>query len=108
MKRIFLSVFAVFFLSMFSYAQSTRMNAVLLRGLYKDASRSYAVLVRGNVNKVKEFTKAHEGVFKYNCGNISSVCLKGPDLQTLAATNFISRIEYYEKCARPLDDTSII
>lgn len=108
MRIIFLSVFAGLFIAAASYAQSTRMNATLLRALYNDGAKTYAVLVKGDVSKVKLFTKEHGGLYKYSCGNISSVCLKGTDLQSLANSNFISRIEYYERCARPLDDTSII
>ncbi|MGZ3941239.1 MAG: S8 family peptidase [Bacteroidia bacterium] len=108
MKRIFFSSLLLLFIFTFSFGQSTRMNAVLLRALYKDASKNFPVLVKGNVPKLKEFIKQHQGSYKYSCGNISSVVLKGTDLQQLAATNFVSRIEYYDKCAKPLDDTSII
>lgn len=84
------------------------MNPHLLKALHKDVSKSYAVLVKGNVSYVKQFTESHQGLFKYNCGDISSVVLSGYDLQMLAKTGRVSRMEYYEKNARPLDDTSII
>ncbi len=108
MRTFFLSIFFGLFAVATSYAQTTCMNALLIKTLHNDVTKTYGVLVKGDVAKVKMFTKEHQGLFKYNCGNISSVCLKGTDLLQLAKSNFISRIEYYEKCARPLDDTSII
>jgi subtilisin family serine protease len=96
------------FLAAGAWAQSVRMNATLIKALHSDKNKTYAVLVKGDVNLVKNFTKQHQGLFKYNCGPISSVCLKGNDLIELAGKKNIDRIEYYEKCAQPLDDTSII
>jgi subtilisin family serine protease len=108
MKRIFLSLLILLLFSAKLTAQPSRMNAVLLRALSKNVTKTYAVLIKGDVAQVKQFTRAHQGFYKYNCGTISSVCLKGSDLQELAKSNFVSRIEYYEKSFRPLDDTSII
>jgi subtilisin family serine protease len=108
MKRILLNLFACLFVSVSFYGQSTRMNAVLISALNKDVNKTYAVLVKGNIDNVKAFTKKHKGLYKYNCGSISSVCLTGTALKELAQNNFVSRIEYYENHVRPLDDTSII
>ncbi len=91
------------------FSQSTRMNAYLIKALAKDATQSYAVLVKGNVSYIKQFTESHQGLFKYNCGEICSIVLKGTDIQLLAKTKQVSRMEYYEAGhVRPLDDTSII
>ncbi|HXB42174.1 MAG TPA: S8 family peptidase [Bacteroidia bacterium] len=84
------------------------MNGFLLKALDKDAAKNYAVLVKGNVAYVKQFTDSHHGLFKYNCGDISSVILTGNDLKLLAQSKVISRIEFYEKIPRPLDDSSIV
>ena len=100
--------FFLLLISVSVYAQSTRMNAYLLKALHTNATKDYAVLVKGNVANVKQFTDAHHGLFKYNCGTISSICLKGTDLIQLAKSSFVSRIEYYERSVRTLDDTSII
>ncbi len=90
------------------FGQDRLMNPFLIKALNKDASKDYAVLVKGDVNFVKEFTQTHQGLFKYNCGEISSIVLKGTHLQILAKSGKISRIEYYEKTVRPLDDSSIV
>ena len=100
-------VFALILTATLSYSQSN-MNALLIKALNADATKTYAVLVKGDVAFVKQFTETHQGLFKYNCGTISSVCLKGSDLQQLSKNKNITRIEYYEKCVRTMDDTSII
>ncbi|HXU28779.1 MAG TPA: S8 family peptidase, partial [Bacteroidia bacterium] len=71
-------------------------------------SKTYPVLVNGNVNVVKEFTNSHNGFFKYNSGNISSVILSGQAIQQLAKNPKIKQIEYYVNHMRPLDDTCLV
>lgn len=89
-------------------AQNGVMNVFLLKALKQDAGKPYAVLAKGNVEFVKQFTNQHKGLFKYNCGDISSIILSGNDLREMAYSGKVSRIEYYEKAPRPLDDTSLI
>lgn len=84
------------------------MNGWLLKALRKDATRIYPVLVKGNIPFIKNFIEQHQGHFKYNIGSIASVTLKGTDLVTLSKTGQVSRMEYYERTVRTLDDTSII
>lgn len=108
MRTFFSFTFLVVFAANSTYAQVSRMNAYLLQALHEDVTKTYPVLVKGDVSQLKQFVKSHQGFFKYNCGAISSVSLKGTDIEKLAGTNFISRIEYYKNKTRPLDDTSII
>jgi len=89
-------------------AQNQVMNVFLLKALRSDATKSYPVLVKGNIAFVKQFTEARQGLFKYHCGEISSIVLTGSDLTLLAGTGKVSRIEYYERTAKPLDDSSIV
>ena len=89
-------------------AQQAHMNAAMLKALHADATKVYPVLVQGNVEVVKEFTAAHNGLFKYNSGSISSVCLSGQAIQQLAKSRSIQQIAYYVNHLRTLDDTSLI
>ncbi len=101
-------IFFLLLISISCLGQNSKMNGYLLKVLNKDANKNYAVLVKGNVAYIKQFTESHQGLFKYNCGEISSIVLKGTHLQMLAKIKTVSRIEYYEKIARPLDDSSIV
>lgn len=84
------------------------MNVALIKALHKDVSKSYPVLIKGNVSLVKEFTASHKGYFKYNSGTISSVCLSGQAIQQLAKNPQIEQIAYYINHLHTLDDTSNI
>src|ERR1041385_8277002 len=87
-----------------TWAQSLRMNAYLVKALQADATRDYAVLVKGNIPFIRQFTNAHHGLFKYNIENIASIVLRGTDLQQMAQSNQVSRMEYYERRMQTLDD----
>lgn len=84
------------------------MNAFLVKALQEDASKEYAVLVKGSAQLVKQFAEARNGRLKYNIGDICSVVLRGTDLQELSKTGMVSRMEYYLPTVRPLDDSSIV
>ncbi len=101
-------VFFILIISNACFAQYSKMNTALIKALYTDISKTYPVLVQGNVGTVKSFTSSHNGTFKYNAGNISSVCLSGQAIQQLAENPQIKRIEYYINHLRTLDDTSNI
>lgn len=89
-------------------AQQAKMNVALIKALHTNTSKSYPVLVKGNVNVVKDFTASHNGYFKYNMGNISSIILSGQAIQQLAKNPQVKRIEYYNSHPRTLDDTAIV
>jgi len=108
MKNKFILFILLFTCFSFLHAQNKVMNVFLLKALRNDAARAYPVLVKGNVAYVKQFTESHHGLFKYNCGEVSSIVLTGTDLTLLAKTGKVSRIEYYERTARPLDDSSLV
>ena len=101
-------LFFTLLLSVTCLAQQAQMNVALIKALRTNASKSYPVLVKGNVNVVKEFTASHNGFFKYSTGSISSVILSGQAIQQLAKNHQIKQIEYYVNHVRPLDDTAII
>ncbi|MHB8261259.1 MAG: S8 family peptidase [Bacteroidia bacterium] len=101
-------LFIIFFISSTCFAQYEKMNTALIKALHTDISKTYSVLINGNVDIVKEFTASHKGAFKYNTGTISSVCLTGQAIQQLVKYVQIKRIEYYFNHLRPLDDTSNI
>lgn len=101
-------LFIIFFISSTCFAQYAKMNAALIKALHTDISKTYPVLIKGNVDVVKDFTSSHKGFFKYSTGSISSVCLTGQAIQQLVKNPQIKRIEYYINHLRPLDDTSII
>ncbi|MEO8760669.1 MAG: S8 family serine peptidase, partial [Bacteroidia bacterium] len=101
-------LFFVFLVSVNSWAQQAQMNVAMIKALHNNPSKNYAVLVKGNVNTVKEFTSSHNGLFKYNAGAISSVILSGQAIQALAKNPQIKQIEYYVNHLRTLDDTSNI
>lgn len=103
MRTIFLLL-----LSVSLAAQHGTMNAYLVKALRQDLAKDYAILVQGNVAQVKQFTENHQGLFKYNCGDICSVVLKGYDIQQLSKTGIVTRLEYYERTPRPLDDSAIV
>lgn len=111
-NKVAFSAFVFFLVLQFSpasfFGQQDRMNAYMIKAIKNDAQRSYAVLIKGNVSYVKQFVESHQGLFKYNCADISSVVLKGTDIQQIARSTRVSRIEYYEKTVRPLDDSSIV
>ncbi|HKC66989.1 MAG TPA: S8 family peptidase [Bacteroidia bacterium] len=89
-------------------AQQSKMNVALIKALHTSTSKNYPVLVKGNVGVVKDFVAAHNGLFKYNAGNISSVILSGQAIQQLAKSPQVKQIEYYINHVRPLDDTAIV
>jgi len=101
-------LFFALFISLHSIAQQAQMNVALIKALHTNPSKTYPVLIKGNVDVVKNFTASHKGLFKYNAGNISSVCLTGQDIQLLAKNPRIQQIEYYINHFRTLDDTSNI
>jgi len=101
-------LFFALLLSANCIAQQAQMNVALIKALHTNLSKSYPVLVKGNVNVVKEFAASHNGFFKYNLGNISSVILSGQAIQQLAKNSQIKQIEYYVNHFRVLDDTAII
>ena len=101
-------LFLSFLVSINSIAQQAQMNVALIKALHNNPLKTYAVLVKGNVAVVKDFTSTHNGLFKYNAGNISSVCLSGQAIQALAKNPQIKQIEYYVNHLRTLDDTSNI
>jgi subtilase family protein/type IX secretion system substrate protein len=101
-------VFFTFFISVACFAQYSKMNTTLMKALHTNISKTYPVLVQGNVGVVKDFTSSHNGYFKYSAGNISSVCLTGHAIQQLSKKTQIKRIEYYVNHLRTLDDTSNI
>ncbi len=96
------------FISVTCAAQQSKMNVALIKALYSNPSKTYAVLVKGNVSVVKDFVSLNKGYFKYNAGNISSVILSGQAIQALAKNPQIKQIEYYINRLRTLDDTSNI
>ena len=102
-------VFFAVFISTVCFAQYSKMNTDLIKALNKDVTKTYPVLVSGNVNVVKDFTATNKGYFKYNAGTISSVSLTGKAIIQLAKNPQIKRIECYNKShLRLLDDTSNI
>ena len=101
-------LFLLFLISLNSIAQQAQMNVAMIKALHNDPSKTYDVLVRGNVDVVKNFTSSHNGFFKYNAGTISSVSLSGQTIQLLAKNSQIKQIEYYVNHLRTLDDTSNI
>lgn len=101
-------LFFLLLVSLNSIAQQAQMNVAMIKALHHDPSKTYAVLVKGNVEVVKNFTSLHNGLFKYNAGTISSVCLSGQAIQQLAKDPQIKQIEYYVNHLRTLDDTSNI
>jgi len=106
MFRILL--FLSFLIAINATAQQAQMNVAMIKALHNNPAKTYAVLIKGNVDVVKNFTSSHNGLFKYNAGTISSVCLTGQAIQLLAKNSKIKQIEYYINHTRPLDDTSII
>ena len=88
-RLLFLSVL----ISVTCVAQQSKMNVALIKALHKDNTKTYAVLVKGNVNVVKEFVSSNKGYFKYSTGNISSVILSGQAIQALAKNPEIKQIE---------------
>jgi subtilisin family serine protease len=101
-------VFFTFFISTVCFGQYAKMNTALMKVLHNNISKTYPVLVQGNVGVVKDFTSSHKGFFKYSAGNISAVCLTGQAIQQLSRNPQIKRIEYYVNHLRTLDDTSNI
>ncbi len=102
------AVFFTFFIYTSCFAQYAKMNTALMKALHTNISKTYPILIQGNVSVVKDFTSSHNGFFKYSAGNISSVCLTGQAIQKLSKNPQIKRIEYYVNHFRTLDDTSNI
>jgi subtilisin family serine protease len=86
----------------------TLMNAYLVKALRSEPAKDYAILVKGNPVQVRQFTESHQGLFKYNCGDICSIILSGYHISLLSKTGLVSRMEYYERPVKPLDDSSIV
>ena len=101
-------LFFAFLISATCTAQQAQMNVALIKALHSNPVKAYPVLIKGNVNVVKDFTASHNGFFKYSSGNISSVVLSGQAIQQLAKNPRIKQIEYYVNHTRPLDDTCLI
>ena len=101
-------LFFTLLISFTGFAQQAKMNAGMRKALYQDQTKTYAVLIQGNSDWVRDFVYNHKGYFKYNMGSISSVCLPGTAILELAKNPQIKRIEYYVNHIRTLDDTAII
>lgn len=102
--------FAVIVLSLAFYplfAQQNKINADVFRAM-RDKESAHAmidVLVKGNLDVIREITNQSGGVFKYAAGNIAAVRMPVASISRLIASKDVTRIESYSRRMIALNDT---
>ena len=92
MKRIFLILIIACF---GASAQNAKMNLSLKQKLddTRNSERVISLLVKGNVNIIRQQVEQLGGVFKYAAGDIAAVNLPLSKIRQLSSVSEIKRIE---------------
>jgi subtilisin family serine protease len=95
------------------FAQSSRLSLPLLSRLEGvkagrlNGDNEVSVLIRGDVEKIKEEISSRGGVFKYAAGDIASVRIPLAELESFSREGFVERIEGNEQKMELFNDTMV-
>jgi subtilisin family serine protease len=98
MKLNLLSLFAVAIITASSFAQQvSKMNFELARKVHNPAAQNElgSLLIKGNMEQIKEAVTEMGGKFKFSAGDIASINLQVKNIALLAKQKFVSRMEAY-------------
>ncbi len=111
MKRISTLLFtlAVFSTSLFSQSLS-KFNFALTRMMKKEAlqNKEIAVLVRGNIQEIKQKTEELGGVFKYSAGDIAAIRLPLNKVKEIANLKSVQRMESSDQKLQLMNDRMVV
>lgn len=110
-KRIFISVIVLLVFTLGSTkAQDTKMSFQLLQLSQREANSStqVSILVKGDVNVIREEVKLMGGSFKYAAGNIASILIPASMIQNLSNNPAVQRMEEGRLDLVPLNDQMLV
>jgi len=110
-KRIFSSVIVLLvFMLGFSKAQETKMSFQLLQLSEREANSStqVSILVKGDVNIIREEVKLMGGTFKYAAGDIASIIIPASMIRNLSNSPSVKRMEEGRLDLVPLNEQMLI
>ena len=111
MKRIFISIIVLLVFTVGSTnAQDTKMSFKLLQLSQREANSStqVSILVKGDINVIREEVKLMGGSFKYAAGDIASILIPSSMIQNLSNNPSVQRMEEGRLDLVPLNDQMLI
>src|SRR5476649_989715 len=107
-KRSLLFIWILFCSCAFAQQTKLSFNLCKLSKSRIHSSEKISVLIKGDPEKIHAAVLGCGGEFHYNIGTISSVSIPAGSLETLAAWNFVTRIEQGSIRLHPLNDTMVV
>lgn len=89
-------------------AQTHKLDLDAYTHLADPARKNADVLVKGDINTIREITFAYSGKFRYSAGDIASVSISPEGLRALVQSPRVSRIEARGAKLETMNDSMII